>query len=162
MEVAVLALLITDQLPSHQFYIRCLSVCGKCLDAFGEKNNLFPNLQFGFRKGLGTCDALLTITNVVQKALDSGCEVRMVGLDFSAAFDHVNHEALIFKLRQLGLGGAFLSILIEFLTDRVQRVVVDGHYSAWRNFISGVPQAGFPDVSDQIIVPCLFKLSFFD
>ena len=31
--------------------------------------------------------------------------VRMVGLNFSAAFDRVNHEALIFKLRQTGIGG---------------------------------------------------------
>ena len=59
----------------------------KRLNNFAEKKNLFPNLQFGFRKGLGTCDALLTITNFVQKALDCGSEVRMVGLDFSAAFD---------------------------------------------------------------------------
>ena len=100
-----------------------------------EKNNLFPVLQFGFRKGLGTCDALLIITNVVQKALDSGCKVLMVGLDYSAAFDRIHHEALTFKVRQLGLGGAFLSFLIKFLIDRVQRVVVDGYYSAWRNVI---------------------------
>ena len=64
----------------------------------------------------------------------------MVGLDFSAAFDRVNHEALVFKLTQLCLGGAFLSILIEFLTDRVKRAVVDDHDSAWRNVISGVSQ----------------------
>ena len=62
----------------------------KRLNNFAKKN-LFPHLQFGFRKGLGTCDTLLTITNFVQKALDCGCEVRMVGLDFSAAFDRVNH-----------------------------------------------------------------------
>ena len=81
-------------------------------------------MQFGFRKRLGTCDALLTITNVVQKALDSGCEVHMIGLDFSAAFDRVNHQALVFKIRHLGLAGTFLSILIEFLTDRVQRLLL--------------------------------------
>ena len=52
----------------------------KCLNNFAEKRNLFPNLQLGFCKGLGTCDALLTITKFVQKALDSGCEVRMVAL----------------------------------------------------------------------------------
>ena len=41
----------------------------KHLNNFTEKNNLFPNLQFGFQEDLGTCDALLTITNFVQKAL---------------------------------------------------------------------------------------------
>ena len=44
----------------------------------------------------------------------AGCEVRMVGLDFSAAFDRVNQEDLISKLRQLGLGGPLSSILIKF------------------------------------------------
>ena len=62
----------------------------------------------------------------------------MVGLIFSSAFDRVNNEFLISKFRQLSLGGVFLSILIEFLTDRVQRII-DGHYSAWKNIISGVP-----------------------
>ena len=58
----------------------------KRLNAFAEKYNLFPSMQLVFRKGLGTCDAILTITDVLQKALDSSCEVRMVGLDISAAF----------------------------------------------------------------------------
>ena len=88
----------------------------KRLNAFAENNNLLPSQQFGFRKGLGACDAVLTISDRVQKALDSGYEARMVGLDFSAAFDRVNHKALIYKLRQLGIGGQFLSILTEFLT----------------------------------------------
>ena len=92
----------------------------KRLNNFAEKRHLFPNLQFGLCKGLGACDALLTITNFVQKALDSGCEVHMVGLDFSAAFDRVNHKVLVLKLRQLGVGGPFLSILTEFLSNRLQ------------------------------------------
>ena len=64
----------------------------------------------------------------------------MVGLDFSAAFDRVNHNALIYKLRQLSIGGSFLNTLMDFLTDRKQRVDVDGHYGEWRSVISGVPQ----------------------
>ena len=63
----------------------------------------------------------------------------MVGLDFSAAFKHVNHNSLIFKLQQLGVSGPFLSILIEFLSNKLQRVVVDGQFNEYRNVISGVP-----------------------
>ena len=127
---------ITITPVSSKVYERLLA---RRLNAFAEKNKLFPSLQFGFRKGLGTCDALLTITHTVQKALDSCSEVLMVGLDFSAAFDRVKHEALIFKLKQFGVGGSFLSILTEFLINRTQRVVVDGQCSEWRNVVSGVP-----------------------
>ena len=101
---------------------------------------MLPNLQFGFRKGRGTCDALLTISSYLQRSLDCGLEARMVGLDFSAAFDRVNHSALIYKLKLIGIGGPFLNIITEFLTDRTQRVCIDGELSDVRNVISGVPQ----------------------
>ena len=78
--------------------------------------------------------------------------MRMVDLDFSAAFDRVNHKALIFKLRQLSVGGPFLSILIEFLSNnRLQRVVVDGQFNDYRNVILGVPQGS-------VLGPLLFIL----
>ena len=46
-----------------------------------------------FRKGLGTCDALLCLSHTLQSALESGQEVRIVQIDVSAAFDRVNHQA---------------------------------------------------------------------
>ena len=75
----------------------------------------------------------------------------MMGLDFSAAFDRVNHKALIFKLRELGVGGPFLSILTEFLSDRLQRVVVDSQFNNYRNVILDVPQGS-------VLGPLLFIL----
>ena len=123
----------------------------KRLNIFSEKKNLFPNLQFSFCKDLGTCDFLLTITNFVQKALDCGCEVHMVGLDFSAAFDRENHKALIFKLRQVDVVGPFLSILTEFLSNTLQRVVVDGQFDDYRNVIPGILQRS-------VLGPLLFIL----
>ena len=89
----------------------------KRLNNFAEKKNLFPHLQFGFRKGLGTCDALLAITNFVQKALGCGSKVHLVGLDFSSAFDRVNHKALIFKRRQVLVVLFLVSKLNFYQTD---------------------------------------------
>ena len=78
----------------------------------------------------------------------------MVGLDFSAAFC-VNHKALLFKFRQLGIGGPFLGIVTEFLSSRLQRVVVDGQFNEYRNVISGVPQG-------IVLGPLLFILNTHD
>ena len=74
------------------------------------------------------------------QALGCGRESYLVQLDFSAAFERVCHDGLIFKLRSAGVGGCLLSICREFLTDRRQRVVFDGASSEWIPKISGVPQ----------------------
>ena len=44
------------------------------------------------------------------------------------------------KLKYIGVGGSVLSICREFLSDRRQRVVVDGAASEWIPIVSGVPQ----------------------
>ena len=49
-------------------------------------------------------------------------------------------NGLIFKLRSACVGGCLLPICLEFLTDRRQRVVVDGASSEWIPIVSGVPQ----------------------
>ena len=76
----------------------------------------FPSSNLAFIRVL----ALLIITSTVQKSLDTGCEVYMIEADFSAAFDHVNHETLILKLRQMGIHETFLNIIIEFFMGRKQ------------------------------------------
>ena len=50
----------------------------------------------------------------------------IVQLYFSAAFDRVSHSDILFKLKSIGVGDSVLSIYTEFLSDRGQRVVVDG------------------------------------
>ena len=112
----------------------------KPLYRYLESNHLLADRHYAYRKKLGTCDALLDLTCHMQKDLDSGFETRIVQLDFSAAFDLVNHKALIFKLQNLGVGGWVLELLVNFLTDRKQRVVVDGVFSESRPVLSGVPQ----------------------
>ena len=43
----------------------------------------------------------------------------------SAAFDMVNHQGILYMLCSVGIGGAVLSIVTQFLSDRSQHVMVD-------------------------------------
>ena len=83
----------------------------KPLYKYLEANAYLPSSQYAYRKKLGTCDALLDISSLVQENLDKGFETRIVQIDFSAAFDLVNHRALVYKLKELGIGGNLLNIL---------------------------------------------------
>ena len=85
-------------------------------------------------------DALLTTSHHIQKSLDVGTESYIVQLDFSATFDRVSHSGLLFKLKSIFVGGSELSFCREFLSNRRQRVVVDGATSEWISIVSGVPQ----------------------
>ena len=57
------------------------------LGRFMEGSGVLPITQFAYRKGLGTCDALLCVSHTLQSALESGQEARLVQIDFSAAFN---------------------------------------------------------------------------
>ena len=62
------------------------------LGRFMESRGVLPTTQFAYRKGLGTCDTLLSVAHSLQSALEMGQEARIVQIDFSAAFDRVDHQ----------------------------------------------------------------------
>ena len=53
----------------------------------------------------------------------------MEQIDFSAPFHRVNHEGILYMLCFVGIGGFVLSIMIPFLSNRSQHVMVDGYGS---------------------------------
>ena len=67
------------------------------LGRFMKCRGVLPTTQFAYRKGLCTCDALLCVAHPLQSALEIGQEARIVQIDFSAAFDRVNHQGILFK-----------------------------------------------------------------
>ena len=75
------------------------------LGRFMERSGVLPTTKFAYRKDLGTCDALLCMSHTLQTALESGQEARIVQIDFSAAFDRVNHQGNLYKLCSVGIGG---------------------------------------------------------
>ena len=121
------------------------------LGRFMERSGVPPTTQFAYRKGLGTCDALLCLSHTLQSALERGQEARIVQIDFSAAFDRVTHQGILYKLCSVCIGDSVLSILTQFRSDRSQHVMVDGCRSKLVNVVSRVPQ-------DSLFGPLLFLL----
>ena len=66
--------------------------------------------------------------------------ITIIYLDFQKAFDKVPHQRLILKLKSNGMGNSVVNWIEQWLTDRRQRVVVDGEVSSWKSVLSGVPQ----------------------
>ena len=90
-------------------------------------------------KGLVVCDAFFCVSHTLQSAMESGQEARVVQIDFSAAFDRVNHQGILYRLCSVVIGGSLLSILTQFLSNRSQHVMVDGCRSKLVDVLSKVP-----------------------
>ena len=90
------------------------------LGRFLERCGVLPTTQFAHRKG----HALLCVSHTQQSLLESGQEARIVQIDYSAAFDRVNHLGILYKLSSVGIGGSLLSILTQFQSNRSKHVMV--------------------------------------
>ena len=107
---------------------------------FLHSNNLISYNQSGFRPGDSTINQLLSITHDIYVSFENQSETRAVFLDISKAFDKVWHEGLLFKLRCNVIDGNLLCLLKSFLSNRYQRVVLNGTKSDWLPLKSGGPQ----------------------
>ena len=105
-----------------------------------ECSSVLPTTQFAYRKGLGTCDAFSCVSHTLPSALESGQEARIAQIDFSVAFDGVNHQCILYKIYSVGIGGSVLSILTQFLLNRSQHVMMDGYRRKLVNVVSEVQQ----------------------
>ena len=108
-------------------------------------------LQSGYRPGDSTVNQLVYLVHKIHQAFEQGKEVRMVFIDISKAFDRVWHKGLLHKLKLIGVEGPLLSWFESYLSNRKQRVVIDGQYSQWKNINAGVPQGS-------VLGPLLFLI----
>ena len=98
--------------------------------------------QFAYTTGGSCTDALLSMQHTIYSYLDAqDCKaVRVFAMDFSKAFDCVNHELLSSKLRQLPLNPLIVNWYLSFLEKRQQRVVYNGFEGQWREVNRGTTQ----------------------
>ena len=91
--------------------------------SFINKYRLLYSNQFGFRRGHSPDLALICLVDKISNALENGEYVLGLFLDFSKAFDTVNHDILFTKLEYLGIRDISLQWFKSYLSDREQYVV---------------------------------------
>ena len=116
---------------------------------FLEKNRPLNDLQFGFRKSRSCEHALLVAQNEILSALDKKQIAMLLLIDFSKAFDMVNHDILLDKLQHYGIRGIANTWFRSYLADREQYVSVGKKNSSTSKLKYGVPQGS-------ILGPLLF------
>ena len=105
-----------------------------------RENFLISVFQSGFIPGDSTVNQLVNVYHILCNALDKKKDVRIVFCDISKAFDKVWHDGIIFKLESMGVKGPLLCWFRDYLTNRYQRVVIEGKESSWGMIKAGVPQ----------------------
>ena len=115
------------------------------------QSSIGPN-QFAYKRGHNTTMALLKCQHYWLKWLDKDADfVKVYSFDFSKAFDLVSHQIVCNKLRSYNINPYVINWIINFLTDRKQRVVVDGVTTKFTEIGRGVPQG-------TVLGPVLFSI----
>ena len=98
--------------------------------------------QYGAIPKSSTTLALLSMIHDWTLGTDgNGSTVRAILFDYRKAFDLIDHSILVNKLCRLELPHSIINWIIDFLSNRFQRIkLVEGCYSEWGLVPSGVPQ----------------------
>ena len=118
---------------------------------FLETFKILVNFQFGFRKFHSSYMALLTLMDQLISSLEKKQFVIGIFLDFSKAFDTVDHMILLQKLSHYGIRGSALKWFTSYFSNRRQYVTYNGETSMMKGISCGVPQGS-------ILGPLLFLI----
>ena len=115
------------------------------------QHDILYELQHGFHEKRSCETQLIQLVEDLSRQLTLGNQTDLVLLDFSKAFDKVNHLKLLLKLTNYGIKGNTLNWIKSFLIGRSQTIVMDGEFSNVVPVTSGIPQVS-------VLGPLLFPL----
>jgi len=110
-------------------------------------------------RGRSTTHALVDMLHIWHKALDQSQLARVMFVDFSKAFDRIDHTVVINNLTDISIPGLVVKWFASFLTGRQQRVKIASHLSPWIVLKGGIPQGSWLGPLTFIIIIDKLKLS---
>ena len=116
---------------------------------FLDQNGSLNDMQYGFRPGRSCEHALLKAKDEILDSLNKRQVALLLLIDFSKAFDMVEHNILLDKLQHYGIRGTVLQWFKSYLSNRTQFVTIDGADSDSKHMKYGIPQGS-------ILGPLLF------
>ena len=125
------------------------------INSYLGKHNLFDPNQSAYKKFFGCHTALLKITDDILDAIDDSELTLLILLDFSKAFDTINHRLLLEKLSIIGFSPDARDWVASYLSDRHQKVIANKDSSTFVKIKNGVPQGS-------ILGPLLFNILISD
>jgi hypothetical protein len=98
-----------------------------------DRNKLLYKHQYGFQRNKSTEHNLIHAVNYIGKALNEEKYCVGVFFDLKKAFDVCNHDILLMKLSKMGIRGNALNWFKNYLSERKQRVDINGHLSTQKD-----------------------------
>ena len=102
-------------------------------------NDILSPYLCAYRRGYSTQHALLRLDENCISSPDMKGSAGAILMDLSKAFDCLNHNLLIAKLEAYGFSRSALKLVYNYLSNRKQRVMVNGKFSSWQESVKGIP-----------------------